>query len=372
MRKGLKLLIYFTVISLFAFSLSGCSVSGIFGRGDKEEFIYSGTAEADKYNITSETAGRVKEMKVEEGQAIKEGDLVALLDTTEGSVKLEQSELALKSAQNELDKVNEGTRTEEINAQKAAIAQSEALVAQGQAALNQAVNNAAAAQTNYDYKAKLYNDAKADFEKGIGTQAALDSLKNALDNAKAALDNSKLSVESAKSQLNGSKAQLQAANQKLNLMANGATGKTKTGVQYGVENASKGVELSKLALDKGNILSSTAGIIETINFKKGEYVAPGNPIATLLDIKNMYVKIYVPEKVLPSLKLDQEVTMTTDFIKDKTIRGKITYISPEAEFTPMNIVTKKDRMKLVYGVRVKILDNIDEIKPGMLMDINIK
>jgi HlyD family secretion protein len=86
----------------------------------------------------------------------------------------------------------------------------------------------------------------------------------------------------------------------------------------------------------------------------------------------MWVKVYVPESILPSIRLNKEVTLKSDFLKDKTIKGKIIYISPEAEFTPMNIVTKKDRMKLVYEVKIKILDNLESVKPGMLMDVNLK
>ncbi|WDU83033.1 hypothetical protein [Caloramator sp. Dgby_cultured_2] len=56
-------------------------------------------------------------------------------------------------------------------------------------------------------------------------------------------------------------------------------------------------------------------------------------------------------------------------MKDKNIKGEIVYISPEAEFTPMNIVTKEDRTKLVFAVKVKILDHLDSVKPGMLLDV---
>jgi HlyD family secretion protein len=66
------------------------------------------------------------------------------------------------------------------------------------------------------------------------------------------------------------------------------------------------------------------------------------------------------------------VSIKCDYLKDKVISGKVIYISPEAEFTPLNIVTKEDRMKLVFAVKVKILDNLDSIKPGMLLDVNVK
>jgi HlyD family secretion protein len=140
---------------------------------------------------------------------------------------------------------------------------------------------------------------------------------------------------------------------------------------YNVDLNNKNYELSKLQLDKSNIISSSGGVIETINFKPGEYVNPGSILAEVMDLQSMYVRIYVPEKELTSISIEKEVKLKADYLKDKTINGKIIYISPEAEFTPMNIVTKADRSKLVYEVKVKVLDNIEYIKPGMLLDVNI-
>jgi HlyD family secretion protein len=82
-------------------------------------------------------------------------------------------------------------------------------------------------------------------------------------------------------------------------------------------------------------------------------------------------QIYVPERVLPNLKLGKPVSIRCDYLKEKEIKGQIIYISSEAEFTPINIVTKEDRMKMVFAVKVKILDNLDSIKPGMLLDVNV-
>jgi multidrug resistance efflux pump len=145
----------------------------------------------------------------------------------------------------------------------------------------------------------------------------------------------------------------------------------KNTAQLGVEQAKLGYDLAKIAASKGNLVAEKSGVVDTINFKVGEYVTPGSPIATLVDLNNLWVKIYVPERLLPIVKIDKEITLKSDFLKDKAIKGKVVYISSEAEFTPVNIVTKEDREKLVFAVKIKILDNIDVIKPGMLLDVNI-
>jgi HlyD family secretion protein len=333
---------------------------------------YYGTAEADKIDVSSQIGGIIKEVKLKQGDKVKPGDLVAIIDSGESSLNLQGSEISIKNAENSLTKVQEGNRVEDIKAQEAVVRQVQALVQQGQTALETAQNNVSTAQINYDYKNKIYSDAVKLYESGAGNKYNVDAAKNDLDNSSASLDNAKTSLQSAQAQIDNYKAQLDAATQKLNLLVNGASQSDKNTAEYNLEQAQNNYDISKVQLDKSNVVAFTNGIIETVNFKAGEYVTPGSAVVTLLDNNDMWVKIYVPESVLPNIKLNEQVILTSDFLNGKIVKGKITYISPEAEFTPMNIVTKKDRMKLVYEVKVKILDNLDVIKPGMLFGINLK
>lgn len=409
MNKRLKNMILIGIIGC-SVVFSSCSLVS----KNNEDYIYYGTAEADQINITAETAGKLKDVKVQEGKNIAIGDLVAVIDADDSKIKLEQADITLKNAENELAKVNDGNRTEDVKAQEASVSgakatvtqgkslvtkaqtavdQSESAVSQSNATLNQARSSFELAQKNYDYKNKLYNDTKALYESGVETKYDMDNAQNALDNAKSSLDNAKYSVDNAKAQLDNNNAQLEGAKaslqsneaqldaytaqlegaqQKLNLLVNGSTDKNILTAKYSVDQAQKSYDLANLQLNKGNVTAAVDGTIEEINFKKGEYVTVGSPIATLLDTKNMWVKVYVPESMLPSIKVGKEVTLTSDFIKGKTIKGEISYIASEAEFTPVNVVTKKDRMKLVYEVKVKIVDNLDSIKSGMLFNVNLK
>lgn len=366
--------------------LSGCSAISAFTNKNIDDYVYYGTAEADQVDISAEVAGRIKEIKVEEGQTVKAGDVIAVIDSQENLIKSQQSELSVENAKNELGKVQEGNRSEEIKAQQALVEQGEAQVRQTQAyvtqmeaLVKQADTNMQNAKTTYDFKKKNYDDIKALYDGSATTKQELNNAKYALDNAQYALNNSTASYDSSLAQLNSAKAQLdsaeaqaKAAKEKLNLLVNGATDRTKNTAQLGIEQAEKSYELSKLQLDKTNVIAAVDGVIESVNFKVGEYIAPGSALATMVNPKDMWVKIYVPEKILPSVKLDKAVSMKSDFTKDKTIKGKITYISQEAEFTPMNIVTKKDRVKLVFAVKVKLTDNMDSVKPGMLLDVDIR
>lgn len=367
-KKNIKKVAFIVLI----LAVSGGFIFKSIKDKQKEEFVYYGTVEADKINLSSEIGGKIKEIKLQEGTKVKVGELVATIESNENSLKLQDSEITIKNAENELGKVQDGSRAEEIRAQEALVRQAQSLVKQGEAAVKTAENNLSSAQTNFDYKKKIYDDAAALYQSGADSKYKMDAAKNELDNASNLLNNAKSSLESSKAQVSNYSAQLDSANEKLQLLINGATERDKNSAQYGLEKAKNSYELSKVALDKSSIVTSSDGIVETINFKKGEYVSPGSAVATLLDNKNLWVKIYVPESILTHIKLEQEITLKSDFLKDKTIKGKIIYISPEAEFTPMNIVTKKDRTKLVYEVKIKILDNTDIVKTGMLLDVNLK
>ncbi len=368
-KKGIKLVILFIVIML---SLSGFFIVKSLRDKQSENFVYSGTSEADIINVNAETSGKIGEVKVKEGSKVKAGELVAVIASDETSINLQNSEISMKNAENELGKISDGNRIEEIKAQKAVVEQAQSLVKQGEAGIESAKNNLKTAQSNYDYKKKLYDDTVTLYNSGSESKYKVDGAKNELDNITNVLNNAKSTLDVSQAQLNNYKAQLSAASEKLNLLVNGATERDKNSSQYNLDKAQNSYELSKIQLDKNNLAAAVDSTVQTINFKKGEYVTPGSAVATLIDTKNVWVKIYVPESMLPNIKLDKNVTLKSDFIKNKSIKGKITYISPEAEFTPMNIVTKKDRMKMVYAVKVQILDNLDIVKPGMLFDVDLK
>ncbi|KUO69862.1 MAG: hypothetical protein APF77_17720 [Clostridia bacterium BRH_c25] len=381
-----KLVIPAAVVLIAAIGYIGFTYVSSFNSKAQDSFIFYGTAEAEQIDVSAEVGGRVKELKVQEGQLVEEGSLLAIIDTPENRIKAEQSELSVGSAENELARTEEGNREEEINIQKAVVQQGEAVLSQAEAGIKQSEamvgqgeQGLKSAQETYDLKKDQYDDIKVLFDNGAATQQDLENAEYALNTAMYSVENARHSVELAKAQLSASKAQVEstryqlaAAEEKLRLLIAGATERSLAASRYSVVQAEKGLELTKLTLDKSNVLAMKGGIIETVNFSEGEYVGVGSPLMTIVDQSDLWVKIYVPEKALPSLKLGKTVSIKCDYLKEKEIKGQIVYISPEAEFTPINIVTKEDRMKLVFAVKVKILDNLDSVKPGMLLDVNVK
>ena len=119
------------------------------------------------------------------------------------------------------------------------------------------------------------------------------------------------------------------------------------------------------------IYSPVSGVILRKNNEVGETIAAGVPVYTIGDLDNPWVKVYVKEDKLGLVKLGQSAEVKTDTFPDKKYEGKITYISSEAEFTPKNVQTQEERVKLVFGVKVSVKNINDELKPGMPADVKI-
>jgi len=107
------------------------------------------------------------------------------------------------------------------------------------------------------------------------------------------------------------------------------------------------------------------------NVEPGEYVAPGTPVVTVGELEDPWLRAYINETDLGRVKLGQRVQVTTDSYPDKKYEGRISFIASQAEFTPKNVQTEKERVKLVYRIKVDLTNPNLELKPGMPADAEI-
>lgn len=114
-----------------------------------------------------------------------------------------------------------------------------------------------------------------------------------------------------------------------------------------------------------------SGIVLSRNVEQGETVAAGVAVYSLGDLDNPWIKVYVNETKLGMVKLGQKAQIFTDTYPGKAYEGQVTYIASEAEFTPKNVQTKEERVKLVFGVKVSVTNVSSELKPGMPADVKI-
>ncbi|MBU1184767.1 MAG: efflux RND transporter periplasmic adaptor subunit, partial [Proteobacteria bacterium] len=128
------------------------------------------------------------------------------------------------------------------------------------------------------------------------------------------------------------------------------------------------LDQTAIQLDYTQLKAPRAGIITSRSIEPGEVVTPGREVLTLSDLATVDLKLFVDETQIGKVKPGQEVEVRVDTFPDKTFAGRVTFISPEGEFTPKIIQTRKERVKLVYLVKVSIPNPQHELKSGMPAD----
>lgn len=142
-----------------------------------------------------------------------------------------------------------------------------------------------------------------------------------------------------------------------------------TSATHSTEQNKATIELIQVYIDNSVIRSPINGLVLSKNTEIGEVVSPGSSLLTLGDLLHPWVKIYIKETDLGKVKLGQKAEVKIDSYPDKVFKGKVTYISSQAEFTPKNIQTKEERVKLVFGIKVSLDNPLQILKPGMPADV---
>jgi len=136
-----------------------------------------------------------------------------------------------------------------------------------------------------------------------------------------------------------------------------------------VEAKEKEVEAN---LKDTRILAPSGGTVINKLAEEGELVVAGTPIATLIDLSDIYVRVYIPEKDIGKIRLGNPARIYSDAFPNRPFDGKVVEVSQRAEFTPKEAHMKEERTKLVFGVKVKVENSQGYLKPGMPVDVKIK
>jgi HlyD family secretion protein len=131
--------------------------------------------------------------------------------------------------------------------------------------------------------------------------------------------------------------------------------------------------LAKTQLSYATVVAPLSGVVLSKNIEPGEYVAPGTPVVTVGDLVNVWLRGYIDENQHGKVKPKQRAWVTTDSYPGKRYEGRLGFIASEAEFTPKNVQTQKERVKLVYRIKIDIVNDPKmELKPGMPADAIIE
>jgi len=138
-----------------------------------------------------------------------------------------------------------------------------------------------------------------------------------------------------------------------------------------VRQARAALSLALSRLKETEIASPIAGVVLRKNLEVGETANPGVGILTLVDPRDIWLRAYVPEAEVGRIKVGQPARVKIDAFRDRVFPGKIIEIASEAEFTPKNVQTQKERVNLVFRIKVGVENPDGTLKPGMPADAEI-
>lgn len=300
------------------------------GDGGTDRIDASGTVEATDADLGFSAPGRVEVVLVDEGDAVRQGAVLARLDASELEARKSAAEARLAAAGAALAEMEAGARSEEI--------------AQAQAGLRAAEQQLEDARRDLSRAENLH-------EGGAISREALDKARTRFEVAQAQVDQTREVLQA-----------LEAGPRQERIQAQRAA----------VAAAEANVRQVNAMLDNAVIRAPFDGRITTRHRDPGETVQPGQPVITLLDPDDRWVRIYVAENRIGAVQISQSATITSDTYPDREYDGRVVFIAQEAEFTPRNVQTREDRVKLVYAVRVAITGDPEQVlKPGTPADVRL-
>lgn len=298
----------------------------IYISSPQTKLMASGTIEATEVDLCAKLSGTIQTIYFQAGDPVKKGQLIAELSRNDLVAQKERDELTVLKAEAALNDLLSGARNQEIN--------------EVEANVNIARLQLAKAQDDYE-RAKVLKEAGA-------------LSQNELEQAQ-------LAYEIAQNKLTASEA-------KLNLVQSGNRPELINAAQAEVERSKAILKATQVLLEDVKIFAPLDGVVLTKNFEEGEFVQAGSSIMKIANLKEQWIKVYVPTDDLPKVYLGQKVHFTVSGLTREFV-GIVKEISSKGEFTPKTIQTKKERTNVVFGVKIAIQDSQGVLKPGMPADV---
>ena len=302
----------------------------------------SGQVEATVVQVAAEAAGRVTELRVAEGDRVAAGDTLGRLDARDVALQVQRVRAERQVALAQLRLLEAGPRVEDVSQAEAQVKAAEVDVATVDAEIEA---------------------AEVDLRRFEGLlQANAGSVKQR-DDAKARLD---VARERRRSLLE----RIEVARRSLARVESGARREELDAARARIATVDAQLAALQKSIGDTTLVSSASGVVTQKLVDAGEMVARGTPVVVVTDLDNAWANLFVPEPLVPRLTLGQAATVFTD-AGGAGIPGRITFISPRAEFTPRNAQTTEERSKLVYRIKVSVDNRDGVLKPGMPVDAEL-
>jgi HlyD family secretion protein len=299
-------------------------------------------------NVTSRLATRILKVNVQEGDLVKEGDVLVELDCVTPEAMLAEARARLGAA--------------EVNVQatsaSAASANKNAVAARGSIAAATSQIEALIAQEKL--ARRDLERAEELFAQGAATSSMVDSARSRLDTLTSQIAAQRASASVTRTQAgalrsagNAAKAQILAA-------------------ESHIEVARAAVSLAEANVRECRLLAPQDGIVSSRNLEPGEAVQPGSPVLAITNLEEARVRFYLPNSDLAAGAPGRKVRVEADAYPGQHFEGTILHVSPRAEFTPRNVQTRDDRERLVYAVEVSIPNRDMRLRAGMPVEVSIE
>jgi multidrug resistance efflux pump len=362
-------------------------------RSDSPSRLFgNGVIEATEVDISAKIAGKIEALDVQEGDVVAKDQLIALLDGQELAAQVEQAEASLRGAEAALAELRAGTRPEDLR--RARAQHQAALDAEHQAAAHLALVKAGTRSEQIEQLRALVRqaevaltDAETELKRAQALEAEgavagqqVDQARTRRDTAAAQLDASHQrlaeaetgsrpeDIRAAEAALSQAHSQAQAARAALDLAVAGPRPETIAAAEARVEQARAALTAAQVQQAYTLVRSPTTGTVTLRNVEPGELVTPGLPIIRVAALDRVWLKVYLPQPQLGRIKLGQTAEVTADTYPRKSYPGRVIQIAQEPEFTPKNVQTREERVKLVFGIKIELENPGGELKPGMPAD----
>jgi HlyD family secretion protein len=302
----------------------------------------SGHVEATEVQVAAEVGGRLIELRVAEGDRVEAGEVVARLDATDTELQIERIRAERGALLAQLRLLEAGSRTEDVR-------QAEAQVDAGLAE-SAAVDAELAA-------------ARVDLERFESLLAANAGSVKQRDDARARVDVTLARQRAAQERV-------RAAREVVARLESGTRPEELQAARARLAAADAQIAVLEKTLRDSEVISPVAGVVTLALADQGEIVARGMPIAIVTDLDRAWANVFVPEPMVPQIALGQSATVTTD-AGGPGLAGRVSFISPRAEFTPRNVQTAEERSTLVYRIKVSVDNRDGVLKVGMPVDAEL-
>lgn len=318
-----------------AILLSFVSATGCRDRQENGRIRASGYVEATEVRVAPQVGGRVLRVEVDEGARVEAGAPLLSIDPADFELARQRARAERDAADAQLRLLQAGARAEDL---AQAQAQLQAAEAEGRA-------------------------ARAELDAATADLARFESLLAVNAGSRKQRDDAATRREQDAARVKAADERARAAREAWARLKAGARRQEIEGARARVAGADAQIATLDKNIRDASLVSPVAGVVTTRLVDPGEMLAPGAPAMVITDLDRAWANVYVEEPKVPNIKLGDAADVITD--AGQRVAGKVSFISPRAEFTPRNVQTADDRAKLVYRMKIAVDNRGGVLKPGM-------